>query len=404
MLKKTRNTILSGLAIAVTLTSVTFFSCKKTTPEVVQASNSSNNNPSLNILDKSYTPLVYFSPYKEAATNINARKYNSNTAYSSGNVLLELDAIQNVYNDLKTNFGTAVPSNISPKAIVLYANIHYTNIGISNITGFSVITFNQSNLEHKFYEVKNNGNAQEVTKFHFLFNSYDSNDFSLLLDEVVKNNDAYASSLFLSSPQFKAFKATNQTPVFLTRNLIENGIMNKPVPPGEDENKCEACNDKSTTESCSTDENGESHCTGGCQNKILIDFGTKNNKVVDIDLKKAYDFRDNFLNKYSKSKVYVDYYYQVSYVIGGLSLINLNTFDETLILTKKLYNIADRLQNGNDNEIIINESLKDYLIAAIEDYKTKSNNNEFKQIMNKIKSDINQYKNKTRAQIINELN
>lgn len=400
MLKKTRNTILSGLAIAVTFTSVTFYSCKKTNPEVAQATNTSTNNPSLNILDKNYTPLVYFIPYKETTNNnLNAKQNNSTAIYSSGKVLLELDAIQNVYNDLKLNFGSGLPTTFSPKAIVLYANSPYTNIGINNINGFSIITFNQNKLEHRFYEVKNNGNAQEVVKFYSLFNAYNSIDFTLLLDEVVKQNDTYASYLFLTSPQFKAYKDLNQAPVYLTKTLIDGGIMSRPIP----ENQCEECDGNSETETCDTDETGSTHCTGGCQNKILVDLGTKYNKVVDIDLKQAYNFRDNFLNKHSKSKVYIEYYYKVSYIIGGLSLINISNFDETLILTKKLYNIADRLQNGNDNEIIINEQMKDYLIAAIEDYKTKSDNIEFKQIMNKIKSDVNQFKNKTRLQVINGL-
>lgn len=402
MINKTKKTVIVGLIMSAALAPVAFFSCKKTNPEVVQTSSETRSNPSLSILEKNYNPLVYFLPYKEDPSKLSARQNNSTIIYSSGKVLIEGQKIQEIYNDLQSNFGSNLSSAISPKAIVLYADCPYTTIAASNITGISIISFNQNKLEHRFYEIKNNGLANEVDKFQCQFNSYDSNDFSLLLDEVTKQNATYASFLFLTSPEFKAFKAVGQPQVYLTRNLIDNGIMNKPIYGGE-KNLCEECNDKSETESCATDENGDVYCTGGCQNKILINVGVKYNKVADIDLKQAYNFRDNFLNKYSKGRDYIDYYYKVSYIVGGLSLININTFDQTLELTKKLYAIADRMQNGADNEIIINNDLKNYLDAAIEDYKTKSDNNEFKQIMNKIKSDLNQFKNKTRSHIISKL-
>lgn len=400
MSKKRKIKILSGFAVVAIAVFVTFFSCKKSNEIAQSPSQTNNTNPSITIFDKSYTPLTYLIPYKKKEPNLSAKQ--SSTVYSFGKVLLQLTEIENVYKDLIANYGSGIPSTASPKAVVLYSNNSFENITTANVTGFSVLTFNSNKLEHRLYEIKN-GTASEVTKFYFLFNSYDANDFSLLLDQTLKPNDNFASYLFLTSGEFNSFRAPNQQSIYLTANLIENGIMDRPYVPGEGPNQCEECDGDSETESCDTDENGERFCTGGCQNTSTERMARKLNKPFEVDFSKAYDFRDNFLNKHEKAKIYAVYYYQLSYVIVGLSLINKETFDQTVEMTKKCYALAEKIQYGNDNEIIITPELKNYFDAILDDYKSKSSNVEFKQILNKLKSDLNQFKNKTRAELVNAL-
>lgn len=400
MSTKRKIKILSGIAVVATALVVTFFSCKKSNEIAQNPTQTNSTNPSITVFDKSYTPLTYLIPYKKKEPNLSAKQ--SGIVYSYSKVLLQLTEIENIYKDLISNYGSNIPSSASPKAIVLYSNNSFENITTNNATGFSVLTFSSGKLEHRLYEIKN-GTASEVTKFYFLFNSYDANDFSLLLDQTLKPNDNFASYLWLTSGEFNGFRAPAQESVYLTANLIENGIMNRPYIPGDVENQCEACDGNSETESCDTDENGESFCTGGCQNTSTDRIAKKLKKPFDLDFSKAYDFRDNFLNKHEKAKIYAVYYYKLSYVIVGLSLINKNTFDQTVEMTKRCYALAERIQYGNDNEIIITPELKDYFDAILDDYKSKSSNIEFKQILNKLKSDLNQFKNKTRAQLVNAL-
>lgn len=61
-------------------------------------------------------------------------------------------------------------------------------------------------------------------------------------------------------------------------------------------------------------------------------------------------------------------------------------------------------ENYNGNDIIITESLKNDIFIIIQDLQNISQNSDYQFILNELKADINEIKNKTKSEILNDLN
>jgi hypothetical protein len=108
---------------------------------------------------------------------------------------------------------------------------------------------------------------------------------------------------------------------------------------------------------------------------------------------------------YNIGEKYIEYYYAIS---GFLLKEDYQTTTLLkLISTLPDFNSAvEKLidQTNNGTEIIITENLKNDLFIIIDDLQIISNNSDYQTILNELKSDLTFLQNKTKDQILNELN
>ena len=69
----------------------------------------------------------------------------------------------------------------------------------------------------------------------------------------------------------------------------------------------------------------------------------------------------------------------------------------------ELYNIAEKLQNGSSDDIIITSEFKNNVNLLIDYYYNLTSNNDFKQILDNIKADLDAFEGKTRSQVLLEI-
>jgi len=117
-----------------------------------------------------------------------------------------------------------------------------------------------------------------------------------------------------------------------------------------------------------------------------------------------YDFRDDFMVNSEIGQMYINYYYTLSsYIDGNLSVsLALTTARRLAEFNNVMLVLLD--ENAFSNTIVIDTTLKNKLIALIEDYRELSTDQEFNDILDVILSDLNNFSGKTRAEFLSMIN
>jgi hypothetical protein len=103
-------------------------------------------------------------------------------------------------------------------------------------------------------------------------------------------------------------------------------------------------------------------------------------------------------------QMYINYYYTLSsYIDGNLSVsLALTTARRLAEFNNVMLVLLD--ENAFSNTIVIDTTLKNKLIALIEDYRELSTDQEFNDILDVILSDLNNFSGKTRAEFLSMIN
>jgi len=89
--------------------------------------------------------------------------------------------------------------------------------------------------------------------------------------------------------------------------------------------------------------------------------------------------------------------------MSALNTIKSSNITDHIQLGLKLYRIAGRLQNGSSKDIIITSSFKAEVNLLIDYYYNLTSNNDFKEILDNIKEDLDTFEGKTRSQVLLEI-
>ncbi len=124
--------------------------------------------------------------------------------------------------------------------------------------------------------------------------------------------------------------------------------------------------------------------------------------LFDLELHRR--LRDNLMINYNIGEKYIEYYYAIG---GFLSAEDYPA--DTLIkmistlpdLNSSIEKLVDQTNNGT--EIIITDSLRNDMFAIIADLQSISDNLDYQYILNDLKNDLNSIKNKTKDELLNEL-
>lgn len=130
---------------------------------------------------------------------------------------------------------------------------------------------------------------------------------------------------------------------------------------------------------------------------------TASSTLFNLNLHRS--LRDNLMSQYNIGEKYIEYYYAISGYLQKYDY-QLTTLTKIISTLPEFNSSIEKLldQNYNGNDIIITESLKNDMFVIIAELKNVSNNSDYLFILNDLENDLNTIKNKTKAQVLYELN
>lgn len=374
-------------------------SCKKSSSDHAQTTTS--DYAPMKFFGKSYKVRNYFN---DKQVNENRSSDNKMQALGSSDDFAGIDFqtvemadadFDNYVNDIASHVGltvTAANSNF----LILYMTDNsqkYEAIkGISTMTKRTTDVY----LNHNFYRLNTNTLAENTSVRAYL-SEFTMFDLTPLLSYSM-TPDISANPTILVVERTPA--AVTLPDNFQTRKLgttfLTAGVIYKAI------NNSSGCSCGSTTDCGYAMEDDGMHekCTGSCK-VAVVSAGDPNHPVINTDA--DYDFRDNFLNKTVKGRAYIKNYYFINYVSNQLSDPESLSFQSKYDFVVACMKIANVLQYGNDNDIVIDAAFKSKADDMLSAYATVTDNSSYQLVLNNIKSDIASYQNLTRSQIINSL-
>lgn len=318
-----------------------------------------------------------------------------------------------IYQKLKNNFGGDL-ENIEkyPKQIVFYTVGKLDNFELNDIIGLSYFLEEDGNYVHNYFNITNGkailndaytarGTAFKLSDLSILAKKENPSKFVswVLLSEYTNASSKRVSSIEKPFNPIKIIEKFNQ-------NHFEYDIIG-----GCSEFQCAteqpgSCYSNENGIFCKTNDGDEIPVPNGdgCLS-MSIDNGMSNSRSTSnnqLDLKKAYDFRDNFLKKSKLGKEYINYYYAISKVSQEKGILSKN-FSDHLNFALETFKVAEVLQDDSNNEILISDSYEKSAKSLIALYRKEKDNNEFQKILDNIEKDMYKFKGKRKSEIIKEL-
>lgn len=282
------------------------------------------------------------------------------------------------------------------------------------IFALSIYEFNYNNeIVHKFYLKENNS---FVNKFCLLENTMNTSNqiflVSLYKQEMFRQNpigiynfsdvnEVFSEKNKNQRNEFELFKVVTK------HKMLDYARKNSTVFRAAEPVFCVACAESAgsicdagvycsnETPMCEKDEEEQDISMRGLLSSTNADI------LFNDEL--YYNLRDNLMLQYNIGEKYIDYYYAISSFVQK-SDYDVSTLIKMISTLPDLNNSIEKLlSNTNNNEIIITEQLKLDILSIINDLRTVSNNEDFQTILNELESDIIFLSNKTKTNLINDL-
>lgn len=122
--------------------------------------------------------------------------------------------------------------------------------------------------------------------------------------------------------------------------------------------------------------------------------------LIPLNIDRSRKFRDNTLKNSIKGKKYIETYYKLNYIFQGLDFSQKVNLISQYKSALKLYSLIDRVEKINSNEILINNSDKEFYINELNKLSKLSINKEFSGIITNLKRDVINYTNKRKSEIL----
>ena len=373
------------------------YSCHKETPFLQPASNAK----SVNLFGKSYRPINY-TISKENKRMFAARGTTVpgiiGVDYPLMHISLSLDPahfeafISDLNSHLSGDLKSMNPEN--EEGVILYLSDSTISSGYSIINGVSRLSKRvDGDYDHKFYRL---GTSQfdEQTAYAGPVNRFSVIDLDAML--YITYPTAPTLPVVLSVARAGSH-STGSGDRKLGTILIDNTPAHMPrVPP----NGCSSCQGGGGG-SCMTDDNGDSYCDG---NHTCLVASTNHFDSTVYNLDTAYRFRDEVLAQSFVGQKYIRYYYFISYINyckGRPSSVSL--LDE-IAFGLECYDVADRLMNGGDTEVIITSAFKTHCTEIIGKYRDMADNAAYQDVLDDIANDIANYEGMQKSVLLTQLN
>lgn len=380
-----------------------------------------NVNPK-KIEDAFYNPKVN-------TFNNEERKIVSNSDFLTTE---EMNFIKNriAKNILDKDFNKLAGISVYYDNAILNQHVKFTN---DNILGIIIYELNNDGLmKHRFFKKTAQNKYEE--KLSLLESKMSTSNQIFLVykffPEIYKISTIGISTLSdINLDSQKIVKQRNEFDMFRVANTFQNIKIDNTLlrTEGEDFFRLEACinceesgigicdanrycvpDDPGAGEDTTiSDDDDGSICDAKQGRYTVFSEGILSQTVAQslFDLALHRRLRDDLMKNYNIGEKYIEYYYAISGFLQKEDY-QLQTLYKIISTLPNFNSSVEKLldENYNGNDIIITESLKNDMFAIIADLKTVSNNPDFQYILNDLENDLNAIKNKTKAQVINELN
>ncbi len=346
----------------------------------------------------------------------------------SFNCELDTPEQEKTFNALKNHFsGEMSKITTKPFLLTIYTKNGLRDIKFDDVVGISVfVKDNTDNLfQHRFFIVENN-TTKEDARFSAKCSQIVTDNIGIMGEIIFKNKQVTYGSMASSSKKSNVNEkvTTNKNATKKVVDMLSPIISQySSAEINARERFCETCRPR-VAGSCIMDDGGWGtgpHYTcfmprgndvptgapGPCpKDKVKNTAEQSNLNTSEITSNEIlYDFRDNFMANSNKGRSYIDYYYALGAFMTEKSTINTGNISQYLQFTLITCTIANKLKNGNDNEIIITSSYKENALQIINNLRTQAGENTgVANILNVIEEDLYLYMNKTRIEILNTLN
>ncbi|GAB4023832.1 hypothetical protein GCM10028773_42930 [Spirosoma koreense] len=332
-----------------------------------------------------------------------------------------------VLTTLKQNLqGDITNESEVPYAIVLYHTGSANNILLDQIKGVSFLFQNGLEHYHKIYSI-----TQQTTFEDKRFSAYYPEGFSsksidligrIIFDSKISYTfignitpKTYFSSNLLFANKIKPQLAPSLDVQVMNYSL---DLLRSPSGTLETQSTCDpgTCGMNASDAHCALIDNDPTDPSKGSSWVCLSDcsIGSANSQIKvanarksaastieSLEIKPAYNFRDNFLLKRQMGRYYVDAYYRVGRIALGMGMMRMENLNKHLQLFKLAYQAASILQNGKDKEVVVSKEFRDQAISMINDYKKVApNNKDYQSVLNQLSKDIIFYYEKPRNQVL----
>ncbi|MFC4740711.1 hypothetical protein ACFO3U_11975 [Flavobacterium ponti] len=360
-------------------------------------------NDSLTIFGKNYS-FVNYSKSESSPTIFGINdKISSNFLYVSEN------DFNNVLVELKEKFN--IEYNKNNKIITFFGNgLEIRNI--NEIKGISVISTGEDGYFQEIFQTKGN-NLNKLDKYSKSYDFLLTQHFGYMSKVINANNNSFVSIICLENSKINKRKGLknklNINNISILYPEIKNDILFSKL------NISHACTECSGNDGfCAFDEgvrdvicNASSYIEdGGTEEGEEPICGRRQVKSDDEDIKgrdAMYYIKYFIFSNSTKGEEYVDMYYALSQLFEDNNLYNTNR-DELKLLFDFIESKAIKFVFSDNSTIILNNSDATYLQSLINKYKVYDSSSVYQNIFNKFEIDLQSYKNKTKGEIIYQLN
>ena len=291
--------------------------------------------------------------------------------------------------------------------IAFYLNDGTDLIEESDILSFSVFYEIPGGYYHSFFS-KNLGGYSELEDLSFSVRNISSYDFDVLLGHSLASTPPQG----IPSHVFLYANRSVDTPPIENQNeevypklstaLAQSGVIQNPYQIVY----TQGCSCPPGNGGCVVDEFGGEICEACAFEEVKeasITFSKNYDPYQEFPITASRQFRDQYLAKSANGLRYVDYYYKLSHFMSSNRMITFNNFWEHVDFAREAYSAANRLQNGNDSDIIITPSLFNQAKSLIQSYKASTKDPEITMILNRIEQELNFYNGKPKGIIDQQL-
>ena len=376
-----------------------FISCQKS----IKDRTISRSYTKINILNHQLD--VQNTSYYQVPSRVNSLARTSQQAALCLYTEVANHGIDDIINDLKSTLSGDVDNMPSdPYTLFLYSTEGGDIHDMSTVYAIGYLTIVNDKLEHHFISIAS-GSSTELSKYAATTDYITHSELDLLSESytpgstfgyaMMKNLDVSTGGLLMNQPNNG-----------LAQAIINSGDDKLPVEDGS------GCWSKPTW--CA--QRKDSYCqydvawyctADGCRVTQVKQKGddasiTDPNNPLSID--KGHDVRDSIMMSYAIGRKYIDYFYALSYFGNAFkSSINASNLLSHVQLAYKMFDISDKLKNGNNSDVLIDNTTRNLALSLISEYRHYSTNHELQIMLDDISNDMDHFLNKTRAQVLAEI-
>ena len=323
----------------------------------------------------------------------------------------------NLSNNLSSKLNLTIPTDEILLAYGIFLNGLLQNnlvIDKENINGLCFYTYKSNKLKIQVYKKNAQGEFKVITQLSSKVDAISINLIHSLNLNIIKPAGASTTYLITNNDKLELLDKVKNSYDELTPNIKRylanySGVSTNSATASsvyEEFNSEELmCFSPCATKGGPGCVRGKtsSSCKGGCITMLVVadvaNRGTWSDDSLSMTVKplRLYDIRDGILDNSDIGRRYIDDYYY----LGDLLYSRIEPQDYLIALRRLpiIYAIFDKIKNGDANEVVYTNEIRDELINVVQHFKEITSDLDARNKMSQIIEDLNTYNNHTVSEL-----